>query len=272
MILRRNQLNLNDNNFDTSIYNKKRNIKNKDLSDSHSPDIYCYKKPIYKRKNSCDNFNLNQSSNYDINAVIQKKLEKLHTTKSTTPDNYSKKMPISQKNRIKRSLNLINYNDKYNSQVNNSVINKSKYLINSKLNNNFKNEKIDISYYNSIDLSSDNINNNLYNLNKNYKNNIINKSVNEYNVNNFYQKNKNYYSIDNCLYQPQIFNNKDQNKPFLQNKIKIRNKIVNNNEYYYNNNNDDNNNYINNNIINNYNNCNNIKLILILIIISRFII
>ena len=251
MLLHSKPLNSFDYSFDTSTVYKKRNPKDRDLSQSPTDRVYTYKRPINKRKKSNEKYDSNLINDFDINKVIKNRIRN-KINKSISPINHTKKLPISNDNGFNTNYNIINNNEEYNNNnnyienlnhnLNNKPQNRKRYLINSKTSDNFKN----IGNYKDLELLSDNNNYDQYNSKREKDNFSINNTKSTYNVNTFYKKNNNYDSNSNYQF-PQRNARNNQSLPYIQ-PTKLN--VYNNDTFLNGNSNVDNN--FDNKIINNY--------------------
>ena len=265
--------------FDTSTIYKRKNIQNKDFSQSPSYRIYSYKRPINQRRNSNGNFNMKYSDNFNINKAFKNKIN-MKMNKSISPSNYAKKIPSSNEVRKKNNFSNINYNSynnnysyynegKFNDiHINDSINdynrvdtidknyfnkitkNKNKYLFNSKTSNHFKVYKKG-NNFEERDLSSDNINYERYNNKNRYKyNSNINYINKKYNQNTFLKRN----NMGNYHYHQRTARNNNSLPFFQPNRMNIQNYKYFNTDDYDNDNDEEvnyENNYIKNNILTN---------------------
>ena len=256
MLLHSRPLNSFDYSFDTATVYKKRNPKDRDLSQSPTERVYTYKRPINNRRKSNEKYDSNQVNDFDINKVIKNRIRN-KINKSISPINHTKKFRISNDNGFNSNYNIINNNEDFNNNnysinlnyynLNNKQQNKKKYLINSKTSDNFKKDKMNIGNYKDFELLSDN-NNDQYNSKREKDNFSINNTKSTYNVNTFYKRNNNYDTNSNYQFLQRTARN-NQSLPYIQ-PTKLN---AYNNEIFFNGNNYVDNNY-DNKIINNYNN------------------
>jgi len=252
MLLNSKPLNSFDISFDTATVYKKRNPKDRELSQSPTERVYTYKRPINKRRKSNENYDSNLINDFDINKVIKNRI-RTKINKSISPINHIKRLHIPNENGFNTNYNIINndeeYNNNYNKNLNcynlnNKQQNKKKYLINSKTSDNFKKEIMNIGNYKDLELLGDN-NYDQYNLKRENHNFSINNTKSTYNVNTFYKRN-NYENNSNYQF-PQRSARNNQSLPYIQ-PTKLN---AYNNEAFFNGNNYGDNNY-DNKIINNY--------------------
>ena len=253
MLLHTKPLNSLDYSFDTATTYKKRNPKDRDLSQSPTERVYTYKRPINKRKYN-EKYDSNQINDFDINKVIKNRI-RTKINKSISPINHAKKLPISNENGFNTNYNIINNNEEYNNNyninlnrynLNNKQQNKKKYLINSKTSDNFKKDKMNIGNYKDFEILSDN-NYDQYNSKRENNNFNINNTKSTYNVNTFYKRSNNYDTNSNYQFLQRTARY-NQSLPYIQ-PAKLN---VYNNDAFFNENNYGDNNY-DNKIISNYN-------------------
>ena len=238
--------NIKDYSFDGVVY-QKRNIKNDQFLLASISRVYSKKNNINPRRNTFGKYKIsnNQILNNDTNISenSKKKMININPMQLYTPINYTKKVPLSGKIRVKNNncINNINYAYEIKEKNNNNLRNinernstnnnKNIYLFNSKTNKNLK-DKVRMLYNtNNMDLSNDEIfkNKYIFNLNNNFN---INFRENENNDFNIYKRNKDIYNTMKNFQRNNRNNNFNQRLAYNIRNIKIENKNDNSIGYY----------------------------------------
>ena len=262
-----------DYSFDGVVY-QKRNVKNPNFLISSTSRVYSKKKKLNRKNTFGKNEiiqNINDSNENINNKIIKKEKININVNQLYSPNNYSKKIPISGQNRVSinnKNMNKIIYNNENNDNntrnnnyenINLKRYNNNMNLFNSKNNNSFKYKMKMMYNTNNVDLSNDDIYNKY--TPKIYINNMNNNTNYRQKENkgfNYYQRNMNIYNTMKNYPVNNKIKGINQFLPHMKKNIVMKNKYFNDEYHYYDNQYEDNiydeNNYYYNSINNSINN------------------